>query len=117
MTSPSISATDDAPWGDASWPDTIRLGKGGNATPKSRYPHDYDWLRRWTLYAEVMRHAFHIGDLVNGKTNANILDLEEIGSPSRRLYLHLDIDRLGSGTTLARKLIEDIIVPVLTKLY
>lgn len=112
---------DDHSWlldgGDGSWADSIRLGKTGARTARQRFGPDADWVRRWTLYAQVLGELRGSGDLQNNRTAAERDVLEAVGSPAVLLHGLLDVSRTGYGEMMGRKLIEDVFLPALKALH
>jgi superfamily II DNA/RNA helicase len=106
----------DLPW-SGDWQDTIGLGRSEVMTARQRYGDDCDWVRRWTIYAQVLGKLAYSGRLVNGRTRAGSEILEEIGSPSTLIYDYLDVARFGSGENLGRKVVEDVFLPAIEDLY
>ncbi|WP_433672895.1 DEAD/DEAH box helicase [Nocardia sp. CA-136227] len=92
------------------------LGRGGRPEgARDRFPEDYSWLARWTMYAELMTRARYQG--VQGqRTAAEDRTLAWLGDPARFIHAelhprHLDISRRDLG----RKLLDELILPAVAE--
>jgi superfamily II DNA/RNA helicase len=99
------------------WAETVKLGKGDNAgTARERFGDAYDWVRKWTIYADVLGECLHTGG-GTGKTEADQPTLENVGAPSRLIHQMIDTSRFGVGRTLGLRLLQDVFLPVLNEQF
>lgn len=89
----------------------------GNQTPRQRYTTEVDWLRRWTLYSDVLRAALLFSERTENSWTAPEDVLLDMGRPTRRLYRALNVSGIGAGAELGRVMLADYFMPVLQKEY
>ena len=72
------------------------------------------WVARWHEYAQLLRGAAGVGDPADrcGRRHAGAagLDLDLV-------YTRLDTERTGTGRVLGEKLVNEVLLPALRRLY
>ncbi|MFE5285848.1 DEAD/DEAH box helicase [Nocardia sp. NPDC056611] len=102
-------------WLEPDW-DSRPLGRGEQpASARDRFPGDYSWLARWTMYAELMAHAKYRG--VQGqRTAADDRTLAWLGDPARTIHAELHERHLALPRhDLGRKFLDELILPAIAE--